>query len=123
MKKNPIIPYILIMAFGIGLIFFMSLDGADKKEEIAKGDETKTEESAKGEEAAGEFDPEAFAASKCISCHGENLEGSMGPNLHGTGLSADEAKDILQNGKGGMPGGLVPADNLDAMAKYIADLK
>lgn len=77
MKKNPIIPYILIMAFGIGLIFFMSLDGADKKEEIAKGDETKTEESAKGEEAAGEFDPEAFAASKCISCHGENLEGSM----------------------------------------------
>ncbi|MGE7836965.1 cytochrome c550 [Viridibacillus arvi] len=119
MKKNPIIPYILIMAFGIGLIFFMSLDGADKKEEIAKGGEEP-----KTEEAAGEFDPEAFAASKCISCHGENLEGAFGPNLHGTGLSADEAKDILQNGKGsGMPAGLVPADNLDAMAKYIADLK
>ena len=27
MKNNPIIPYILIMAFGIGLIFFMSLEG------------------------------------------------------------------------------------------------
>lgn len=36
MKKNPIIPYILIMAFGIGLIFFMSLDGADKKKKSQK---------------------------------------------------------------------------------------
>ena len=31
MQKNPIVPFILIMAFGIGLIFFLSIQGVDKK--------------------------------------------------------------------------------------------
>lgn len=31
MKNNPVVPYILILAFGIGLIFFMSLTGAENK--------------------------------------------------------------------------------------------
>ena len=45
MGKNPIIPYILIFAFGIGLIFFMSLYGLEQKNEIAgQGEEGKTEE-------------------------------------------------------------------------------
>ncbi len=47
MSKNPIVPYILIFALGIGLIFFMSLYGLDQKEEIAKGEDGKTEEVAR----------------------------------------------------------------------------
>ena len=35
MGKNPIVPYILIFALGLGLIFFMSLYGLEQKEEIA----------------------------------------------------------------------------------------
>ena len=31
MRNNPLIPYVLIMAFGIGLIFFMSFEGAAKQ--------------------------------------------------------------------------------------------
>lgn len=31
MRNNPLIPYVLIMAFGIGLIFFMSFEGAADK--------------------------------------------------------------------------------------------
>ncbi|WP_102691316.1 cytochrome c550 [Rummeliibacillus pycnus] len=125
MKKNPIIPYILIMAFGLGLIFFMSIDGADKKAEIAKGGkEAKTEQTAGKGETAGAADPEAIAKTKCISCHGDNLKGNVGPNLHGTGLSEAEVKDILTKGKGsGMPPGLVTGAELDAMAKYISGLK
>ena len=47
MGKNPIVPYILIFALGIGLIFFMSLYGLDQKEEIAnQGEDGKTEEAA-----------------------------------------------------------------------------
>ena len=72
MQKNPIIPFILIMAFGIGLIFFLSVDGVINKEEIAA-----TEEAADGggeEAAAGEFDPEAFAQGKCIGCHGSAMK-------------------------------------------------
>ncbi len=42
MSKNPIVPYILIFALGIGLIFFMSLYGLEQKNEIAgQGEEGK----------------------------------------------------------------------------------
>ena len=39
MQKNPIVPFILIFAFGIGLIFFLSIMGVEKKAEIAEGHE------------------------------------------------------------------------------------
>ncbi len=81
MSKNPIVPYILIFALGIGLIFFMSLYGLEQKKEIAgQGEEGKTEEAA----SSAEFDAEAVAQGKCIGCHGGDLTGGMGPALVGT---------------------------------------
>jgi cytochrome c550 len=122
MQKNPIIPFILIMVFGIGLIFFLSVDGVINKEEIAA-----TEEAAEGggeEATAGEFDPEALAQGKCIGCHGSAYEGQGAfPSLVGTALSEDEVKDVLANGKGAMPAGLVPEENIDAMAAWVKSLK
>ncbi|MFJ7826815.1 cytochrome c550 [Psychrobacillus sp. NPDC096623] len=122
MQRNPIIPFILIMAFGIGLIFFLSLDGVGNKEEIAA-----TEEHAEGggeEASAGEFDPEAFAQGKCIGCHGNSYEGTgAAPALVGTALSEDEIKDVLAKGRGAMPAGLVPAENIDAMAAWVKSLE
>ncbi|HSI68143.1 MAG TPA: c-type cytochrome [Planococcus sp. (in: firmicutes)] len=41
---------------------------------------------------------EVYANSSCISCHGDNLEGAVGPTLVGTGLSAEEIADIAVNG-------------------------
>lgn len=119
MGKNPIVPYILIFALGLGLIFFLSLYGLDQQEEIAnKGDEGKTED------VAAEFDPEV-AVGKCIGCHGGDLTGGGGPSLVGTALSKDEIKDIILNGTtGGMPAGLIKDDaELDAMADYILALE
>lgn len=122
MQKNPIIPFILIMAFGIGLIFFLSIDGVGNKAEIAEQHEG-GESAEGGEEAtAGEFDPEALAKGKCISCHGNTYEGGMGPSLVATQLSEDEIKDVLANGKGNMPAGLVPEANLDEMATWVKSL-
>ncbi|MBO2534954.1 c-type cytochrome [Rummeliibacillus suwonensis] len=130
MKKNPIIPYLLIMAFGLGLIFFMSIEGADNKADIAKsGDKAKTEQKAEGGAASGDVDPKAIAQAKCSSCHGGDLKGQVGPSLHGTGLSEAKVKDILTKGQdkpnvdGQMPAGLVSGAELDAMAKYISELK
>ncbi|WP_146551304.1 cytochrome c550 [Rummeliibacillus sp. SL167] len=125
MKKNPIIPYLLIMAFGLGLIFFMSIEGADNKADIAKsGDKAKTEQKAEDGAASGDVDPKAIAQAKCSSCHGGDLKGQVGPSLHGTGLKEADVKKILTNGKGtGMPAGLVSGAELDAMAKYISELK
>ncbi len=120
MQKNPIVPFILIMAFGIGLIFFLSIQGVDKKKEIAAGHE---EGAGHGEEEVAEFDPEV-AKGKCISCHGGDFKGGVGPALVGTALSQEEITEIIVNGKGGgMPAGLLPADQAEKMAEYILTLK
>lgn len=117
MGKNPVVPFLLIMALGVGLIFFMSLYGVDQKKEIAN-------EGNEGTEDVADFDPASFADAKCVSCHGGNLEGGGAPALVGTALSADELKETIQDGTdGGMPGGLVPAGDIDAMVDYILSLE
>ena len=125
MQKNPIIPFILIAAFGIGLIFFLSIQGVDKKKEIAAGhEEGATEEEAEGGESAEGFDPEAVAQGKCIACHGGDLAGQGSfPSLVDTKLSTEEIAEVIKNGKGAMPPGLVPAANVDEMAEYIHSLE
>lgn|SRR5690606_38053232 len=123
MNKNPVVPYLLIFALGIGLIFFMSLYGLDQQKEIAGPDEEEaaTEESAE----AGDFDAEAVAQQKCVSCHGGDLTGGMGPALAGTSLSADELHKDIKEGIPGtaMPGGLVPDEHIDEMVEYILSLE
>jgi len=118
MNRNPVIPYILIMVFGIGLIFFLSIKGLGDADEMAKGDEGEaTEEVASN--------PEDIYKNKCLSCHGDQYQGVVGPALKGLSdkYSVDDVKDILLNGKGSMPGNLVPADQLDAMAEWVLNLE
>lgn len=114
MKNNPIIPYILIMAFGIGLIFFMSLQGASKEEEAHDGGET-----AETAEGGG-----AELVASCISCHGGELEGGMGPAL--VGQDPAHIVDVLVNGLEGsnfMTPGMKTEEEAQAIADYIASLQ
>ncbi|PID00447.1 cytochrome C [Sporosarcina sp. P31] len=124
MNKNPVVPFLLIFALGIGLVFFMSLYGLDQKKEIAGANEEGTEQGTEEESAnTGEFDAEAVAQQKCISCHGDGLTGGMGPALNSS-LDADEVHDAIKNGVAGtaMPAGLVPDENIDEMVDYILSL-
>ncbi len=121
MNRNPIIPFILIMVFGLGLVFFLSMEGLNNADEMAEGEhgEGHGEEVAEG----GEFDPEAAYQSSCIGCHGGDYQGAVGPSLVGLDYSKEEIVDILANGKGGgMPGGLV-AGNEEAMAEWLLTLE
>ena len=107
--KNPVIPYILIMAFGIALIFFLSLEGAGHNKEA--GGETDSTDDAKLVQA-------------CISCHGGNLEGANGPAL--IDLEADHIVDVLVNGIEGskfMIPGLKSEAEAKAIAEYISSLE
>ncbi|MGG0667589.1 c-type cytochrome [Sporosarcina koreensis] len=127
MKNNPVVPYILIFALGLGLIFFMSLYGIEQKKEIAGADEEgKTEETTDGA-ASEDFDPEGFAQGKCIGCHGGDLAGGgMAPSLVGLSLSQDEVHDIIKNGtSGGMPpfGSQISDEQIDQLSEYILSLK
>ncbi|MBP0723574.1 cytochrome c [Bacillus sp. RG28] len=124
MKRNPLIPFALIAAIGIVLIIILGFKGVDQKKEIAaaKDGGKKTTETASAK-------PEDIYKNTCIGCHGDQMQGGVGPNLQKIGgqLSQDEIKNILQNGKTGkigtMPKGLLPAEQVDVMAKWLASKK
>ncbi|MBU8879417.1 cytochrome c [Bacillus sp. FJAT-29790] len=119
--KNPIMPYILIFVFGIAAMFLISFKGLGDMEKLA----IEAEGGGKTEETATAATPEEIYAKSCIACHGDQHQGGIGPALTGVGdhLSADEISDILVNGKGAMPPGLVPADKAGEMAAWLAELK
>ncbi|MFS0603622.1 cytochrome c550 [Peribacillus frigoritolerans] len=122
MNRNPVMPFIIIMVFGIGLMFLLSFKGLGDAKDLAKekegGGKTEEKESASAS-------PEDIYKQNCISCHGDAYQGGVGPALKGVGdrLSVDEVKNVITNGRGAMPSGLVEEQNIDAMAKYIHGLK
>ncbi|MER1986123.1 MAG: cytochrome c [Solibacillus sp.] len=111
MKNNPLIPYVLIMAFGIGLIFFMSVGSGGQKDHAEEGGETTGTES-------------TVDVSSCVSCHGGDLTGGMGPSL--IGLEPDHIVDVLVNGLEGsnfMKPGMKSEAEAQAIAEHIATLE
>ena len=122
MNRNPVMPFIIIMVFGIGLMFLLSFKGLGDAKDLAKekegGEKTEETESASAS-------PEDIYKQNCISCHGDAYQGGVGPALKGVGdrLSVDEVKDVITNGRGAMPPGLVEEQKVDAMAEYIHGLK
>lgn len=121
MNRNPIIPFVLIMVFGIGLIFFLSFMGLENREERAKGDE------GEADNALLELPPEElYKEAGCINCHGTNYSDGTAPSLLGIKdkYNAGDIKEILTNGiPPGMPSGLVPDEKLDEMAEWLLTLE
>ncbi|MGD8190626.1 YqzM family protein [Brevibacillus ginsengisoli] len=73
-----------------------------------------------------EVNAEQIVKQTCTACHGQNLEGAMGPNLTkiGSKYKPEEIENILKNGKGGMPPGLLKDDaQVKAVAKWLSEKK
>jgi mono/diheme cytochrome c family protein len=70
---------------------------------------------------------EAVYKQSCISCHGVNLEGGVGPNLSKVGSKLTEAQIAKQiaNGGGIMPAfkGNLKDDQIANLAKWLAAKK
>lgn len=68
---------------------------------------------------------EALYKNTCAGCHGQTLEGAVGPNLQKVGgtLSKDQILGVLKNGKGSMPPGLAKGDDAETLAAWLADKK
>jgi cytochrome c551 len=68
---------------------------------------------------------EALYKNTCAGCHGQTLEGAVGPNLQNIGsqLSQDEILNVINNGKGAMPPGLAKGDDAATLAAWLADKK
>jgi cytochrome c551 len=89
------------------------------------GDKTKDDGATTGGEDTASLDVEKIVNNKCIACHGNNLEGGSAPGLTDVGskLSESEIHDIIINGQGGMPGGLIKGEEATAVAKWLAEKK
>lgn len=124
LKKNLVW---LLVTFGLVLVL-TACGGGDGETPADEGAGEGTEENAGTGEAKGETggeetsslaaQGEAAYKQSCISCHGANLEGGLGPSLKGINLSKEEIVEIIKNGRGNMPGNLSPG-NEEAIAEYL----
>jgi cytochrome c550 len=123
MNRSPVIPFVIIMVFGIVLMFGLSFKGLGDANSTAK-EKSATTSTTKTDTAAA-ANPEGIYKSTCIGCHGDQYQGVVGPSLKGIGskLSVDQIKQIITHGKGNMPPNLVPEDKADAMAKWVSQIK
>lgn len=123
MNRNPVLPFVVIMVLGIGLMFIVSFKGLGDAKELAKEQANggKIEKSAESTAVK----PEDIYKQNCISCHGNAYQGGVGPALKGVGKrrSADYIKNIIMNGKNAMPAGLVKQGQADEMVKFLQGLK
>ncbi|MDP4083484.1 MAG: cytochrome c [Bacillota bacterium] len=119
MKRNPIIPYILIMVFGIVLVFALSFKGLGDAKEMAKDKGGKQTEATT--QTASAQTPDQIYKQTCIACHGDQYQGVVGPSLKGIGqkLSKAQIEDIVTHGKGNMPPNQVSAEMAPKMADWL----
>jgi cytochrome c550 len=114
MKRNPLIPFAIIGVIGIVLALTMGGYGINK-----------THQASQDKEKAA-MDPQAIFKQNCSSCHGQNLEGAVGPALNkiGAKYKAEEIADIIKNGKpGGMPAGVVKGEEAKILVDWLAEKK
>lgn len=85
--------------------------------------------SASAPAAGGTVDAQTIYKANCISCHGDNLEGKLGPNTNiskiGSKLSKDKIVNQISNGGGGMMAfkGKLKDNEIDALADWLAAKK
>lgn len=68
---------------------------------------------------------ETLYAQSCASCHGEDLRSGYAPDLNeiGAKYSAEEIREIIENGKGQMPAGILKGEEAQAVAEWLAEQK
>lgn len=115
--KNKLLAVLFGTTLVLGACGGGDSDGDKKPEENAGGAE---------QTASINVDDAPVSTASCVSCHGGNFEGkSSNPSLVGVGskYSEDEILDIIENGKGSMPGGMMKGEDAQKMAAWLAEQK
>jgi len=115
-------PYALIAVLGLTLMIVISFVGLNQMDQV-NGD-GEGEDGEKSEEQAT-TDPEKIYEQNCLSCHGSDLSGQVGPSLETIGdkLSEDEIADIIKNGKGSMPAQQLGDEQVSAITSWLSEKK
>ena len=76
---------------------------------------------------AGTAAAQAVYKQNCMTCHGADLSGGVGPNLQTVGgrLSGDQIRNRISNGGGGMPAfkGTLSDDQINALVQWLSAKK
>lgn len=117
--------WIMFTLFGLAglLIIFLVATGLPEKQEVAEQEPQFTvPEMAVDAEAAGQI-----FQSRCISCHGTDLQGGAGPALAtvGSTLSKERIYTVIKEGRGGMPSfeKLLSEDEILTLTTWLSSLK
>ncbi|KOP69933.1 hypothetical protein AMS59_21780 [Lysinibacillus sp. FJAT-14745] len=71
-------------------------------------------------------DGQTIAMKSCITCHGGELQGqNNAPKISDVGsrMTEKEILNVIENGKGSMPAGIVKGADAEAVAKWLATQK
>jgi mono/diheme cytochrome c family protein len=114
MKRNPLIPFAVIAALGILFMIVIGIWGGKAVQEAAKKPSTQQVAT-----------PDKIFEQNCAACHGNNLQGGMGPNLQhiGGSWSKDKILNQIQNGGGGMPPGVIKGAEAEKVADWLSKKK
>lgn len=107
---------------------FVTVENAAEIEELREAyhiEERRKLEEEERETSEEVIQPEELYIKSCAACHGRDLEGSAGPELTNIGskLSEEEIYNIIMNGTGGMPGGLVDYEEATQIAQWLSSMK
>lgn len=118
MKRN-ILPFAIIAIVGVFVAVVVYYVGVSQREDIRLAENG--EAVAEGGEVTS--DAEGIFASSCASCHGADLSGGVGPDLTtiGSTLSQAEIEDVINNGIGTMPPGLVNPEEATILAEWLSE--
>ncbi|MFC5557546.1 c-type cytochrome [Ureibacillus thermophilus] len=101
----------------VGLVMGLSACSGDADK---AADKKETQEDTINKALAAEG--EKIAKSSCAGCHGVDLKGDLGPNLHNLSLSREEIIEILIKGRKTMPPGSANGKE-EEVAEYLMTLK
>lgn len=85
------------------------------------------EQSAGRANDGGKLEVPSVYKQNCLSCHGSELQGRVGPNLQTIGGKQTEEQiyEVIQKGKGGMPAfeNRLNEEEIGTLAAWLADRK
>jgi len=117
MRRTAWFAVALLAAFGIA----MTACGGGKD---GKGGETNAPQGQNGGADSVAAQGEKIYKANCVSCHGADLGGGLGPELRNADerLSADELFTVIKEGRGRMPafGGSLSDDEIRALVEWMS---
>lgn len=113
MKRNKGVVSFFIFGLLVGM-----LAACSDNDQVSQNEES--EQKVVNEALAAEG--EKIAKSSCTGCHGIDLSGDLGPNLHNLSLTKEEIMELLIKGRKTMPPGTANGKE-EEVAEYLMTLK